>query len=84
MGLFTPDKTEEAVVQMKPKKQFTDQEKFLHSVPGLLFGIMKELQRANALKALELKWRFDEESELTPDDVDVAMKEDPNPTDKRY
>lgn len=38
----------------------------------ILYGIMKELQRKNALKALEMK-----KSGINPDDVDEIMETDP-------
>lgn len=51
--------------------------KFFASAPRILYGIMKELQRANALKALELKWQIDEDSPVTAEDVDKVMSTDP-------
>ena len=52
-------------------------EKYMTSVPKILYGIMKELQRLNALKALELKFKVDESYEATPADVDQIMNSDP-------
>lgn len=41
----------------------------------MLYGIMKELQRANALKALEMR-----KAGITPDEVDEIMDTDPSRT----
>ena len=41
----------------------------------MIYGLMKESQRANALKALEMK-----KSGINPDDVDEIMETDPGRT----
>jgi len=53
------------------------QENFFFSLPKIVYGLMKEIQRANALKALELKFKIDEEYDVTVEDVDRIMSTDP-------
>jgi hypothetical protein len=58
-------------------KRWNSQEKFWVSLPKIVYGLMKEIQRANRLKALELKFKFDENFEATVEDVDAIMDSDP-------
>lgn len=51
--------------------------KFMTSMPKIMYGLMKEVQRANALKALELKFQIDDNYEATTEDVDKIMSTDP-------
>lgn len=53
------------------------QEKFWTSLPKIVYGLMKEIQRSNKLKALELKFRIDENFQASVDDVDAIMVSDP-------
>ena len=53
------------------------QEKFWTSLPKIVYGLMKEIQRLNKLKALELKFRIDENFQASVDDVDAIMASDP-------
>ena len=53
------------------------EEKFMMSVPKILYGILKEKQRANALAALRLKFDVDENYAITSEDVDRIMNSDP-------
>jgi len=53
------------------------QENFYSSLPKIVYGLMKEIQRSNALKALELKCQLDDRYEASPEDVDRIMSSDP-------
>lgn len=43
----------------------------------ILYGLMKEIQRMNALKALELRFQIDENFKASVEDVDDIMNTDP-------
>lgn len=53
------------------------QEKFWASLPKIVYGLMKEIQRLNRLKALELKYSIDENFHASVEDVDAIMDSDP-------
>ena len=58
-------------------KRWNSQEKFWVSLPKIVYGLMKEIQRSNRLKALELKFRIDETFQPTVEDVNAIMDSDP-------
>jgi len=58
-------------------KRWNSQEKFWVSLPKIVYGLMKEIQRSNRLRALELKFRIDENFQPTVEDVDAIMDSDP-------
>lgn len=58
-------------------KHRNSQEKFWISLPKIVYGLMKEIQRLNRLKALELKFKIDESFQATVEDVDAIMDSDP-------
>lgn len=58
-------------------KRWNSQEKFWNSLPKIVYGLMKEIQRLNKLKALELKFKIDESFQASVDDVDAIMDSDP-------
>lgn len=58
-------------------EQRDPKENFMVSLPKIVYGLMKEIQRANALKALELKFKIDESYDVTVEDVDRIMSTDP-------
>ena len=53
------------------------EENFFISLPKIVYGLMKEIQRLNALKALELKFQIDDSYQATVEDVDRIMSTDP-------
>ena len=53
------------------------QEKFWASLPKIVYVLMKEIQRLNRLKALELKYSIDENFHASVEDVDAIMDSDP-------
>ena len=58
-------------------KRWNSQEKFWTSLPKIVYGLMKEIQRSNRLKALELKFKIDESFQASVEDVDAIMDSDP-------
>ena len=58
-------------------KRWNSQEKFWVSLPKIVYGLMKEIQRSNRLRALELKFRIDESFQPTVEDVNAIMDSDP-------
>ena len=56
------------------------QDNYYYSLPKIMYGLMKELQRSNALKALELRLRVkddDPRADEVDDEVERIMSTDP-------
>lgn len=74
LGFSSEEQEQTKTPQYKEKSL---EEKFMLSLPKILYGVLKEVQRGNALKALELKAKFEPETAITADDVDDVMNSDP-------